>query len=300
MTASTTTTLEPAMTTDRTARRTDAPSCAVARMPSPVGELRIVVSDLGVRAILWENDDDRIHDTEAEPIDADDDPVARRTVDQLGEYFAGERTEFDVPLDLVGTEFQVAAWRALGEIPFGETRTYGEQAAGIGRPTAVRAIGAANGKNPLSIVLPCHRVVGADGSPHRLRRWPRRQALPADPRAVGQRARPGDVVRALIADQRSGMRQSTGSRPAATSAALVRENGRLPKKPLRADSGDGCADSMMTWRLGVDERLLLAGRRAPEDEHDGLGLVVHRADDLVGEHLPPLALVRGGLAARAP
>jgi methylated-DNA-[protein]-cysteine S-methyltransferase len=136
----------------------------VARMPSPVGELRIVVSDLGVRAILWEADDGRIHDLDAAPIDADDDPIARRAVDEITEYFAGERTEFDLPLDLVGTEFQVAAWRALGEIPFGETRTYGEQAAGIGRPTAVRAVGAANGKNPVSIVLPCHRVVGADGS----------------------------------------------------------------------------------------------------------------------------------------
>ena len=99
--------------------------------------------------------------------DTGDDHARRQdapAVDQLTEYFAGERTTFDLPLDPVGTEFQVAAWRALGEIPYGETRTYGEQAAGIGRPTAVRAIGAANGKNPLSIVLPCHRVVGADGS----------------------------------------------------------------------------------------------------------------------------------------
>lgn len=136
----------------------------VATMGSPVGELRIVVSDHGVRAVLWEDDHDRIAGLDAEPIGADDDPIARRAVDQLTEYFAGERTAFDLPLDPVGTEFQVAAWRALGEIPYGETRTYGEQAAGIGRPTAVRAIGAANGKNPLSIVLPCHRVVGADGS----------------------------------------------------------------------------------------------------------------------------------------
>jgi methylated-DNA-[protein]-cysteine S-methyltransferase len=136
----------------------------VATMASPVGELRIVVSDRGVRAVLWETDVDRISSIDPEPIDADDDPVARRAVDQLTEYFAGERTAFDLPLDLVGTEFQVAAWQALGRIPFGTTRTYGEQAADIGRPSAVRAIGAANGKNPVSIVLPCHRVVGADGS----------------------------------------------------------------------------------------------------------------------------------------
>lgn len=159
------TTLEPVMATPT--ETTSAPRTAdlrVATMPSPVGELRIVVSDRGVRAILWEDDVDRIASIDPEPIRPDDDPVARRAVDQLTEYFAGERTAFDLPLDPVGTEFQVAAWRALGEIPYGETRTYGEQAAGIGRPTAVRAIGAANGKNPLSIVLPCHRVVGADGS----------------------------------------------------------------------------------------------------------------------------------------
>ena len=159
------TTLEPVMTT-RTPPETASATTdlRVATMPSPVGELRIVVSDRGVRAILWEDDVDRIASIDPEPIRPDDDPVARRAVDQLTEYFAGERTAFDLPLDPVGTEFQVAAWRALGEIPYGETRTYGEQAAGIGRPTAVRAIGAANGKNPLSIVLPCHRVVGADGS----------------------------------------------------------------------------------------------------------------------------------------
>lgn len=136
----------------------------VAVMPSPVGELRIVVSEVGVRAILWEDDTDRVTGTDAEPIAPEDDPIARRAVAQIGEYFAGERTEFDLPLDLVGTEFQVLAWEALGRIPYGATRTYGQQAADIGRPSAVRAIGAANGRNPVSIVLPCHRVVGADGS----------------------------------------------------------------------------------------------------------------------------------------
>ncbi len=83
---------------------------------------------------------------------------------QLEEYFAGARTTFDLPLDLRGTPFQIAAWEALAAIPYGETRTYAEQAARIGRPDAVRAIGAANGRNPISIVLPCHRVVGSDGS----------------------------------------------------------------------------------------------------------------------------------------
>ena len=86
------------------------------------------------------------------------------TADQLDEYFAGTRTSFDVPLDLHGTPFQLAAWQALAGIPYGATRTYGEQADAIGRPTAVRAIGAANGRNPVSIVLPCHRVIGSNGS----------------------------------------------------------------------------------------------------------------------------------------
>ena len=148
----------------RTTTPVRADDLRVATMPSPVGDLRIVVSDRGVRAILWENDFDRVPAIDPEPIDVVDDPVARRTVDQLTDYFAGQRTDFDLPLDLVGTEFQVHAWQSLSRIPFGTTRSYGEQAADIGRPTAVRAVGAANGKNPVSIVLPCHRVIGADGS----------------------------------------------------------------------------------------------------------------------------------------
>jgi methylated-DNA-[protein]-cysteine S-methyltransferase len=83
---------------------------------------------------------------------------------QLEEYFAGERTAFELPLDLEGTRFQRAAWLALAEIPYGETVSYGEQARRLGRPHAVRAVGAANGRNPVPIVLPCHRVVGSDGS----------------------------------------------------------------------------------------------------------------------------------------
>ena len=83
---------------------------------------------------------------------------------QLSEYFAGTRQEFDLPLDLDGTAFQRRAWTALAKIPYGETRSYGEQARRLGVPRAARAIGAANGANPLPIVLPCHRLVGADGS----------------------------------------------------------------------------------------------------------------------------------------
>ena len=86
-----------------------------------------------------------------------------RTVQQLREYFAGTRTRFELDLDFVGTEFQKQVWAALLTIPFGETRSYSEIARQIGNPSAVRAVGAANGKNPISIVAPCHRVIGASG-----------------------------------------------------------------------------------------------------------------------------------------
>ena len=134
-----------------------------ATMPSPVGELTLVETDLGLRAILWPDDGDRVklpdamHEAPERPV-----LVAART--QLTEYFAGDRTGFDLPLDLRGTEFQRAAWKALAEIPYGSTASYAEQAERIGRPTAVPAIGAAHGRNPLSIVLPCHGVVGSNGS----------------------------------------------------------------------------------------------------------------------------------------
>ena len=91
-------------------------------------------------------------------------PLLARAAAQLGEYFAGTRHEFDLPLAPSGTEFQLACWRALAEIPYGETRSYGQQAARIGRPDRARAVGAANGANPIAIILPCHRVIGADGS----------------------------------------------------------------------------------------------------------------------------------------
>jgi methylated-DNA-[protein]-cysteine S-methyltransferase len=83
--------------------------------------------------------------------------------DQLGEYFSGKRQCFDMRLRFVGTEFQKKVWGALRDIPYGETRTYAEIAAGIAHPTAVRAVGAANGRNPISIIAPCHRVIGSSG-----------------------------------------------------------------------------------------------------------------------------------------
>ncbi len=133
-------------------------------LDSPVGELTLVATDIGLRAVLWPNDEPKRVRLPFPIIEASGNAILRRTADQLREYFAGERIAFDLPLDLHGTEFQQLAWRSLASIPYGQTSTYGEQANRIGRPKAVRAIGAANSRNPVSIVLPCHRVVGADGS----------------------------------------------------------------------------------------------------------------------------------------
>lgn len=97
-------------------------------------------------------------------LSVDNDPVLNTVRTQLGEYFAGERREFDVPLGPLGTDFQKDVWAALTTIPFGRTAGYGELAEWLGRPKAARAVGAANGKNPISIIVPCHRVIGANGS----------------------------------------------------------------------------------------------------------------------------------------
>ncbi|NIJ19730.1 methylated-DNA-[protein]-cysteine S-methyltransferase [Sphingomonas naasensis] len=132
-------------------------------IPSPVGALTLVASDAGLRAILWEKDrPGRVKLGALE--EAPDHPVLREAERQLGDYFAGKRARFDVPLDFRGTDFQKSVWAALLTIPFGETRSYGAIARQIGRPSAVRAVGAANGRNPISIIAPCHRVIGANGA----------------------------------------------------------------------------------------------------------------------------------------
>lgn len=133
------------------------------KLSTPLGNLTLVATQVGLRAVLWPDDDNRISlPTELSASPAD--PVLTKTALQLQQYFAKERTAFDVPLDLHGTDFQVAAWHALARIPYGNTWTYKQQAEHLGRPRAVRAIGAANGKNPVSIVLPCHRVIGMNGA----------------------------------------------------------------------------------------------------------------------------------------
>ena len=131
---------------------------------TPVGELTLVASDAGLRAILWPRLSPARAGIQPQPHRNPDHPVLQQTAAQLDEYFAGSRTTFDLPLDLQGTRFQLAAWRSLAQVPFGTTTSYGRQAAALGIPTAARALGAANGANPVCIVLPCHRVIGADGS----------------------------------------------------------------------------------------------------------------------------------------
>ena len=122
----------------------------------------LVASDDGLVAVLWEEDDPArvpLGVVAEQP----DHPVLLAAERQLGEYFEGRRTIFDLPLDFRDTEFQKQVWAQLLAIPFGETRSYGQIAHALGRPSASRAVGAANGRNPISIVAPCHRVIGSTG-----------------------------------------------------------------------------------------------------------------------------------------
>jgi methylated-DNA-[protein]-cysteine S-methyltransferase len=127
---------------------------------SPVGKLRLVASEKGLVAIDVRKNAKQVITTPNTTAQA----ILVKTKKQLEQYFSGKRTSFDVALDLVGTDFQVQAWRALCRIPFGKTISYGQQAANIKKPKAFRAVGSANGKNPIPIIVPCHRVVASDGS----------------------------------------------------------------------------------------------------------------------------------------
>jgi methylated-DNA-[protein]-cysteine S-methyltransferase len=128
---------------------------------TPIGPLTLVASNDALREVRFPNGRPIGPDDGPE---APDHPVLADVARQLREYFAGERTEFDVPLDPQGSAFQRAAWRGLTAIPYGETVSYGEQARRLGHDGKARAIGAANGANPIPVILPCHRVIGSDGS----------------------------------------------------------------------------------------------------------------------------------------
>lgn len=133
-----------------------------ALIDSPVGPLRLAANDEGLRLIEFPQPRHRT------PVGPDwfegEHPLIERARMQLDEYFAGRRRRFDLPLAPHGTAFQRRVWQALAAIPYGETRSYAQLAATIGAPSATRAVGAANGRNPLPIVVPCHRVIGADGT----------------------------------------------------------------------------------------------------------------------------------------
>lgn len=138
--------------------------CASTTMPSPIGTLTVEVGETGVRAVWWHDDPRLAADRAVGPASAAQQRLLEATTRQLGEYFAGTRTEFDLPLDALGTPFQRAAWDVLRTIPYGTTMTYGQQAVALGDPNKARAVGAANGRNPIGIIVPCHRVVGASGA----------------------------------------------------------------------------------------------------------------------------------------
>lgn len=130
-------------------------------MDTPIGTLRLVADREGLREIWFEHER---HPKQAQSDWVRTEAPLRMARMQLDEYFAGERQHFELPLHPVGTAFQLAVWQELRRIPYGTTISYGELARRIGKPQAVRAVGAANGRNPLPIVVPCHRVIGADGS----------------------------------------------------------------------------------------------------------------------------------------
>ena len=139
-------------------------------LESPIGRLRLESNGTELVRIAFADESqegDPSSDATTGSGDEDtggNDPVLTAAVTQLRDYFAGRRSHFELPLAPAGTDFQRAVWRALEGIPYGELRSYRDIATAIGRPTAVRAVGAANGRNPLPIVVPCHRVIGSDGS----------------------------------------------------------------------------------------------------------------------------------------
>jgi methylated-DNA-[protein]-cysteine S-methyltransferase len=139
------------------------PALSLHLHPSPVGALLLVATPDALVGLWFDNERTRVTG-DAKPVDPRAHPVLRATVAQLDEYFAGERRVFDLPLAPEGTPFQQKVWTALRDIAWGETCAYRDIAQRIGQPSAVRAVGLANGRNPISIIVPCHRVIGADGT----------------------------------------------------------------------------------------------------------------------------------------
>lgn len=142
--------------------RLNARCTAQRQIDTPLGRVRIARTGHGLAGLWFEGQ--KHHPGELAAPRRDDDPLLAETARQLAQYFAGERSAFDLPLDLQGTPFQQSVWQALRRIPAGRTSSYGALAQALGAPSAVRAVGAAVGRNPASLVVPCHRVLGRDGS----------------------------------------------------------------------------------------------------------------------------------------
>lgn len=140
-------------------------SCKVMQRPSPLGSLTYYASDNALHAVLFVCDHVKSPKQYFDHFKEDNDhPILTMAATQIDEYFAGTRRAFDLPLHPFGTAFQEKVWALLAKIPFGETRNYGELAKNLGDAKKARAVGMANGRNPISIILPCHRVIGANGS----------------------------------------------------------------------------------------------------------------------------------------
>ena len=134
-------------------------------MNTPVGTLTLIASGIGLRAVLWPKErPGRVNIEHIPRLEGNENRILDEAIAQLTAYFDGGLTTFNLPLDPVGTPFQLQAWEILRTIAYGETITYGEQARCLGDPNKARAVGAANGRNPLSIVVPCHRVIGNNGA----------------------------------------------------------------------------------------------------------------------------------------
>ncbi len=154
------------ITTTATTNNAPAPSLTSRTVNTPIGPLTLFASATGLRAITHDHipDERRRVGIDLESAQAGSSPILDLTERQITEYFDGVRLDFDLPLDPEGTEFQRSVWSTLRTIPSGSTRTYREQATALGRPSAVRAVASADGKNPLALVVPCHRVIGSSGS----------------------------------------------------------------------------------------------------------------------------------------
>lgn len=211
-------------------------------LDSPYGPLTLVATD-GVLSALYMTD--QRHRPPEETFGVPDPEPFGEVIQQLTEYFAGDRTAFDLPLDLAGTPFQRRVWAELLKIPYGETRTYGELAEELGKPGASRAVGLANGKNPVGIIVPCHRVIGASGS---LTGYggglDRKQRLLAFESGGTDDGVAGAVLRADRGRAEAGTPRSRAPQPVKISTAVQRARPSMQIPPMRCTVFSGTRFAM--------------------------------------------------------